>query len=466
MRPLLVASLAGLLACGSVFSYGSAFADTPRPNIVLIVADDLGRSDVGFNGGEIRTPNLDRLAATGVRLDRFYACPVCSPTRAGLMTGRWPLRYGLMRTVIPPWSDYGLPLSEQTLPEVLAGAGYERRGMVGKWHLGHARREFLPLSRGFTSFYGHYNAAIDYFTHLREGEVDWHRDEATVKEEGYATDLLAAEAARFVEAAPAGSPYFLYVAFNTPHSPYQAKEDDLARYPDLKGNRRTYAAMVDCLDQGVGRILAAIESRPDADDTFVLFFSDNGGPVRPARNAPLRDGKFSVYEGGVRVAAAVRWPAGGLAGGRVCAEPVGYVDVLPTLRRVAGAEPRPSDPPADGIDVLDALRGERPVPQRPWFSYVAPAEGEQAAVTFGDWKLVARGTDVLSPETPSDATLELYDLGHDPGERNDLAAEQADRVEELRRRLVEFGRLRPEQGVAPYAEGRRGFKAPKDWVIR
>lgn len=445
-------------------SVPAAAAEEGRPNILVIVADDLGRADVGFGGGDIRTPRLDGLAETGVRLDRFYACPVCSPTRAGLMTGRWPIRHGLMRTVIPPWSDYGLPLGEKTMPEGLARAGYERRGMVGKWHLGHARRELLPLARGFTSFYGHYNGAIDYFTHAREGEVDWHRNDETVKEEGYATDLLAAEAARFVSDSPAGEPYFLYVAFNAPHAPFQAPEEDLARYPRLKGRRRTYAAMVDRLDQGIGRILDEVEARPDADDTFVLFFSDNGGHVPPGRNDPLRDGKLSVYEGGVRVPAAVRWPAGGLAGGRVCDEPIGYIDVLPTLRRVAGAEPSPDDSPLDGVDVLDVLRGERPVPERPWFSYVAPAESEQAAVMRGDWKLVAKGTAVLTPEPA--ATFELYDLGRDPGEQDDVAGAHPDRVAELRRELVEFGRLGPKEGVAPYAEGRKGFKAPKDWVVR
>jgi arylsulfatase A-like enzyme len=445
-----------------------AAAAPPKPNIVLIVADDLGYADVGFNGGrEIQTPNVDRLAATGVRLGRFYACPVCSPTRAGLMTGRWPIRYGLMRTVVPPWSRYGLPPGEKTIAEMLAGAGYGRRGLVGKWHLGHARPELLPLAQGFTSFYGHYNGAIDYFTHVREAEVDWHRDSETAKEPGYSTDLLAAEAARFVEASPAGEPYFLYVAFNAPHAPHQALDEDLARYSNLKGDRRTYAAMVDRLDRGVGEILKAIEARQDAENTFVLFMSDNGGPLPPARNVPLRDGKASVYEGGIRVAAAVRWPAGGLSGGRTCEEPVGYIDIYPTLRRIAGAETVAGDPPLDGIDVLDAVRGERPVPERPWFSYVAPAEAERAAVTLGDWKLVAEGSDVFDDAVGGNgAKLELYDLAADPAERKNVAAKQPGRVEELRARLVEFGRLRPAEGVAPYAEGRQGFKAPKDWIIR
>src|SRR5687768_9079249 len=226
-----------LLLC-LAFSVARAAASSPRaPNIVILLADDLGRADLGYAGSEIKTPNIDRLVTTGVRLDRFYACPVCSPTRAGLLTGRWPIRHGIMRTVIPPWSTHGLPLEERTLADALREAGYARRGVFGKWHLGHAKRAFLPPQRGFTHFYGHYNGALDYFTHVREGEVDWHRDNETVKEEGYATDLIAREAVRFVEEAPVSSPFFLYVPFNAPHSPFQAKPDDLARYPNRQGNK-------------------------------------------------------------------------------------------------------------------------------------------------------------------------------------------------------------------------------------
>ncbi len=250
-----------------------------KPSILILVADDLGRADVGFGGGKkIATPNLDRLAATGVTLTDFRACPMCSPTRAGLLTGRWPHRFGIMRGVLPPWSKHGLPADEKTLPEILGEVGYERRGIIGKWHLGHARRAFLPLSQGFTSFYGCYNGAIDYFTHEREGEVDWHRDDRTVREEGYATDLLAAEAVRFIETSPNGKPWMLYVPFTTPHSPMQAKAGDLVKYEEIpRPNHRAHAAMVDSLDQAVGRVLAAVESRKDAENTMVVFFSDNGG---------------------------------------------------------------------------------------------------------------------------------------------------------------------------------------------
>jgi arylsulfatase B len=448
-----------------IFLPVAATAAERPPNIVLIVADDLGRADLGFAGSDIRTPILDRFVASGVRLDRFYACPVCSPTRAGLMTGRWPIRYGIMRTVIPPWSSYGLPVEERTLPEALAEAGYTRRGIFGKWHLGHAKKAFLPPQRGFTDFYGHYNGALDYFTHVREGEVDWHRGNATVKEDGYSTDLIARESVRFIEASPASHPFFVYVPFNAPHSPYQAKPEDLAKYPAREGEKRTYAAMVDALDQAIGRILDAIAKRADADNTFVLFMSDNGGHEPVASNAPFRDGKFSVYEGGIRVVAAVRWPAGGLKGGRVCNESMGYIDVFPTALRLAGAKASAGGKglPVDGRDVLDVMRGGK-AEERPWFSFIAPQATESASVNVGSWKLVVTGKAVLGAELAATNKVELFNLDDDPHETKNVATTHADRVARLHRHLVEFGRMQ-KTGVAAFAEGRAGFKAPRDWII-
>jgi len=436
----------------------------PHPNIVIIVADDLGFADVGFNGGKtIATPNLDRLAATGVNLTDFRACPMCSPTRAGLMTGRWPLRFGLMRAVIPPWSTAGLPSSEKALPELLAPAGYEQRAMMGKWHLGHARRELLPLQHGFTQFYGHYNGAIDYFTHWRDGELDWHDNDRPFVEEGYSTDLLADRAARFVRNAGTNAPWLLYLPFNAPHGPFQAKPADLSKYPQFKmPDRRAYAAMVDCLDQGIGRVLQAIEARPDSANTLILFFSDNGGILRVgSSNHPYRGAKLTVYEGGTRVCAAMRWPAAGLTGGRRFGERIGYIDVLPTMLAAAGAK----DPGnLDGVNFLPALRGDSSLPARLWYSYVHQAEEAQASVHDGKWKLVGKG-DVFAEKPPAAPTWELYDLEADPTEKTDVGADHTDIARRLRARLHEFGKLEV-PGVKAYNEGREGFKAPKDWVIK
>ena len=465
LRRGILLGLFSILLCTGTRPAEAAIASVRQPNIVILLADDLGRADLGYAGSDIRTPNIDQLVSTGVRLDRFYACPVCSPTRAGLMTGRWPIRVGIMRTVIPPWSSYGLPTEERTLPEGLAEAGYARRGIFGKWHLGHGKREFLPPQRGFTHFYGHYNGALDYFTHEREGEVDWHRNNETVREEGYTTDLLGREAVKFIEDSPASTPFFLYLPFNAPHAPYQAKPEDLAKYPKRSGNKRTYAAMIDSMDQAIGRVLSAIAKRPDADNTFVLFFSDNGGHEPVASNAPFRDGKFSVYEGGIRVAAAVRWPAGGLKGGRVCQEPMGYIDVFPTLLRLADAKPASKGLPLDGRDVLDVMRGEKQSPERPWFSYIAPQTKEDVAVNVGAWKLVLSGGAVLGPNVDPATKVELYNIIDDPHETRDVAPQHPEHVARLRAHIAEFGRMQ-KTGVAPYAAGRDKFKAPKDWVIR
>lgn len=453
---LIILALLGLLAAPAGADEGSV-----KPNILILLADDLGYADVGFNGGgDIATPNLDRLAATGVILTDFRAAPMCSPTRAGLLTGRWPLRFGMMRSVVPPWSSYGLPQEEKTLPELLAPAGYERRGIVGKWHLGHGRRDHLPLAHGFNRFYGHYNGAIDYFTHEREGERDWHHDGLTVREEGYATDLMGAEAARFVREAPAEKPWFLYVPFNAPHSPFQAKEEDLKKYAHLPKPRRIYAAMVDSMDQAIGRVLAEVEARADAGNTLVLFFSDNGGVRKVGSNAPYRGSKLTVYEGGTRVSAAIRWPKGGLEGGRKFDGRIGYIDVLPTMLAAAG-ETAPEN--LDGLNFLPALRDGTELPERPWFSYMHQRAKAHASVHLGRWKLVAEGN--FFAEDPGEgARFELYDLSTDVAETADLASEHPERVAELRNVLREFGSWR-KPGVGPYDEGRKGFQAPNDWIV-
>lgn len=434
-----------------------------KPNILVMVADDLGYADVGFNGGKvIATPNLDRLAATGVKLTDFRSCPMCSPTRAGLMTGRWPARFGMMRSVVPPWSKYGLPPEEKTLPEWLASAGYERRGMVGKWHLGHAERKNLPLANGFTRFYGHYNGAIHYFTHERDGELDWHDDDRPLRQPGYATDLLGAEAARFIREAPGAEPWFLYVPFNAPHSPFQAKPDDLKKYSGIRdADRRAYAAMVDCMDQAIGKIIEAVESRADADNTLVLFMSDNGGILRVGSNGPWRGEKLTVYEGGTRVCAVMRWPRGQVAGGKQFDGRIGYIDVLPTLLAAAGVK-NPAN--VDGIDFLPAIRKGTRLPKRPWFSYMHQSDEAHASVHLEQWKLVAHG-DFFAKNPVTPPKLELYNLDKDSAETTDVAGANPKVVKKLAKQLREFGTWR-RPGVGAYEEGRAGYKPPKDWIIQ
>jgi arylsulfatase A-like enzyme len=194
-----------------------------RPNIVFILSDDHGWADVGWHSPEIKTPHLDRLAAAGAKLEQFYVQPVCSPTRAAFLTGRYPMRHGLQIGVVRPWAQYGLPLEERTLPQMLKAAGYTT-AIVGKWHLGHYDPAYLPTRRGFDHQYGHYNGNIDYYTHERDGGFDWHRDDRVNHDEGYSTHLIAREAVRLIKEKSADQPLFLYVPFNAVHSPHQVPE--------------------------------------------------------------------------------------------------------------------------------------------------------------------------------------------------------------------------------------------------
>ncbi len=461
------------------------------PNIVIVVADDLGRRDVSFHGGVLPTPNIDRIAREGVALERFYSAPVCSPTRAGLLTGRYPIRYGLMRSVIPPWRDYGLDTDEVLLPELLAEAGYAERGIFGKWHLGHTSVRYHPLRRGFTEFVGHYNGGIDYFVHEREGERDWQHGYTSVDEHGYSTDLLTDYAVDFIARHAAGeAPFLLYVPYNAVHSPWQAREGILPRYADLPGidlppghqesnedilgyvgdaegrreKRRITAAMGESLDTGVGRILDALDERGIADNTFVLFFSDNGGVVGVSDNTPFRGAKASVYEGGIRVAAAARWPAGGISGGGEVSAPVAYIDVLPTLLGIVGMA-APNERALDGRDVLGVLAGTEEDAPRDLYSYVAVGSGafEQVAVIEPEWKLVVVGPELAEPGAAERSRMLLYAIATDPHELEDLSAEHPDVVSRMLEKAVAFRALQPADAVPPYNAGREGFVPPPDW---
>jgi arylsulfatase A-like enzyme len=256
--------------------------EAPRPNVVMILADDLGWGDVGWHGSEIKTPNLDRLAGSGAKLERFYVQPVCSPTRAAFLTGRYPMRTGLQVGVVRPWAPYGLPPDERTLPQALKEAGYDT-AIVGKWHLGHVSPEYLPTRRGFDRQYGHYNGAIDYFTHDRDGGHDWHRDDRESRDEGYSTHLIAKEAARLIAERNPARPLFLYVPFNAVHAPHQVPARYKAPYRDLPEPRRSYAGMTAALDEAVGTIAEAVDAAGLSESTLIVFSSDNavrGGDAR------------------------------------------------------------------------------------------------------------------------------------------------------------------------------------------
>lgn len=478
----------GFLAVVSCSPAPPADVGKKIPNIVLLLADDLGWADVSFNGGAIETPNIDRISQEGVRLDRFYVAPICSPTRAGLLTGRYPIRFGAMRAVFPPWRQGGMDTSETTIADVLGAAGYEHRGVFGKWHLGHSDVKYHPLRRGFTEFYGHYNGAIDYFTHDREGEVDWHAGYEPNDDQGYTTDLIADAAVRFIrEHADESSPFLAYVPFNAPHSPFQAKEEYLPMYSDLAAvqgnwtgnseappqrpsaqqiqNRRILGAMIHSLDEGVGRILDALDEAGVTEDTLVIFSSDNGGVGAVGENAPLRGAKQSVFEGGIRVPASARWP-GKIPAGSVTVAPLANIDVLPTLMRVAGVEGR-GVRPLDGIDALDVLTGDTPVIDRDLYNYIGQAglDQEQISYTTSEWKLVVMGPAVIDETANENARRRyLFKIREDPYEERDIAADHPDVVTEMYKKLKAFRALQPADAIPAYGEGQdSGFVAPERW---
>jgi arylsulfatase A-like enzyme len=430
-----VAAISASIALG-IARKAAAQGDT-APNIVYIVADDLGWMDVGFNGSDIPTPNLDALAAEGATCAQFYAQPMCTPTRAALMTGRYPLRYGLQTGVIPSAGLYGLSTDEYLLPEALRGAGY-RTAMVGKWHLGHADTKYWPMQRGFDRFYGALVGEIDHFEHASHGVKDWFRDNAPLDEDGYDNQLFGQEAERIIQGHDGTAPLFLYLAFTAPHSPYQAPEDYVARFAHVEdAQRRLYAAMVSVMDDEIGRVVAALAAKGLRDDTLIIFHSDNGG-VRsamfageskvsgelPASNGPFRDGKGTLYEGGTRVCGLVNWPGRVMPG--VVAGPVHVVDMLPTLAGLARADLGKSQP-LDGMDVWAAL-SEGAVSPRTEVVYNVDFTG--GAVRQGDSKLV--WTAALPQR------VELFDLATDPAETTNLADQTPQTVADLQARITEL----------------------------
>ncbi len=399
-----------------------------KPNIVIILADDLGYADVGFHGSDIKTPHIDCIATEGVQFDEFYACPMCSPTRAGLMTGRYPIRFGLMRAVIPPQREYGLPSEEFTMAEMLGESGYKYRGIVGKWHLGHRQKKWLPKNQGFTFFEGCHNGAVDYFSQERNGERDWQELYNPSPKEGYTTDLIGDASVQFINSIPKDEPFFLYVPFTAPHSPFQAKTEDILKYPNREGKKQVYAAMVDCMDQNIGRIIKCIEKRGQLNNTFILFFSDNGGVKNVADNSPNRASKLTVYQGGINVVAAARWPTGGVSGGKIISERMGYIDVLPTVMEIAGYHDTPDN--LDGISVLNALKGEK-LPDRSWFTYLDqnPDKIERFGLNTNKWKLVWQRS---APDNPQKSEqIELFRICEDKTESINVKEEYKKVVQEL-----------------------------------
>jgi arylsulfatase A-like enzyme len=430
-----------------------------RPHIIVMVADDLGWQDVSYHGeGKISTPHLDSLASRGVQLDQFYVQPVCSPTRGALMTGRYPMRFGMQCGVVRPWASHGLPLEEQTLAEGLQAAGYAT-AITGKWHLGHINGDYLPLQRGFDIQYGHYNGALDYFTHIRDGGHDWHRNDKPLYEKGYTTDLIGQEAAGIIQSNNDDNPLFLYVPFNAPHTPLQATEKHLKMNAHIENeNRRIFAAMVTNMDEAVGTILKAANQHLPRENTLIFFSSDNGGIVRLGSNGKLRDGKSSLYEGGVRVPAIMAWD-GRLNAGSVMKEPLHIVDLYPTLLNLAGVK-LDQKLPLDGKDAWRTISQGKKTPHAYILHNVTPFHG---AIRIGDWKLIRNGqANANVTSAVGKEKWELFNIKNDPYEKNDLSSKRPKEFQRLKKKL---GALTGE-AVAPHIPPNalpKDFKVPEVW---
>ena len=395
------------------------------PNVIVIMTDDLGYIDVGFNGSEeIPTPNIDRITQNGVKFTNGYTpYSVCSPSRAGFITGRYQQRFGYERNAQyrPNDPNMGLPQSEKTIPEVISQVGYTS-GVVGKWHLG-AHISNHPLNRGFDFFYGHLGGGHRYFPEELTIEDSYSisdeplsyrtwimRDHKPEKTDEYLTDEFSNEAVKFVEKNKEG-PFFLYLAYNAPHSPLQATQKYLDRFDHIEDKKRkTYAAMVSAVDDGVGRILDQLESSSIAKNTIIFFLSDNGGPEpkNGSNNGPLREGKSSIYEGGNRVPFAMQWT--GEISPMVYDNPVSSLDILPTIAELTNASIT-EDKRFDGVNIIPYLKGEKQGRPHP-ILYIRKFDEDLYSIRDGNMKLVTKN---------KNSVKELYNLGKDIGEKNDLA---------------------------------------------
>ena len=393
------------------------------PNLIIILADDLGYADVGFNGStEILTPNIDRIATNGVTFTNGYVSyAVCGPSRAGLITGRYQDRFGFGRNPLftPNDPGQGLPLSEETLATVLGKAGY-RSAAIGKWHLG-AHASLHPLKRGFTDFFGFLSGGHRYFPEEwdladefeAKQQYDGYRtkllrNHERIEESEYLTDALSREAVHYIEKYQ-DDPFFIYLAYNAPHSPMQATDKYLDRYPDIDNKKRkTYAAMVSAVDDGVGLVLSKLESLGLSEKTIVVFLSDNGGPehVNASDNGALRGKKGDLFEGGIRVPFAMQWP-GQIPAGMQYDHPIISLDIFATIIN-QGKKAIPTKNPIDGVDLVPYLNGKKTDSPHP-ILYWRKFDQKRFAVRMGKDKLLQK-----SPEERM-----LFDLDLDIGEEND-----------------------------------------------
>ena len=416
------------------------------PNIVLIMADDLGYGDLGCYGcTDIRTPAIDSLAAQGVRFTQFYAnAPECTPTRTALLTGRYQHRVGGLECALGignvgryddavrlrQTGDLGLPADQISIARMLKDAGYAT-AICGKWHLGYERK-FFPDRHGFDYWFGPIGGAVDYFHHCEyTGQPALYLNDRPVRREGYLTDLITNEAVKFIRR-QRKSRFFLYVAYTAPHAPYQGPEDKKPEpVPEAdyeKGSRATYAAMVERMDEGIGEILRMLEEAKIADNTLVIFMSDNGA-TKTGRNLPFSGYKGNLFEGGIRVPCIAKWP-GVLPQRTVSNQPCITMDFSRSIVTAAGAKP-PEDRPFDGIDILELAAGNQPIRKRTLFWRARRGDWTRNAVRDGSLKYILLQND-------SEAKEYLFDLDSDPAEEDNLFAKKVEDVRRLKLLLQDW----------------------------
>ena len=403
-----------------------------KPNVVIILTDDLGWGDVSYHGGHIPTPNIDQLAKDGMELNRFYSNPICSPTRASLMTGLHIFNHGVVRPFMNPAAEQtGMPPELKIMPQYFNEAGYQT-ALSGKWHLGTAKEEFWPTNRGFETSYGHMTGGIGYFDHTAAGRLDWHRNESTLREEGYSTELIANEAINIIKNKDQNRPLFLYVAFNAPHTPIEAPLKDIEKFSYLEDEKdQVYAANVNALDNEIGRIIKAIKTEGLLEETIILFFSDNGpvfdiNPIvkviapnlinAKGSTAGLSGSKTSAKEGGIRVPAVMWWK--GVIENKKSEQFFFVQDLLPTLLAAANIKTSDTDK-FDGEDKWSNLLTGQIVPPKNAF-IGARLISDERALFNDEWKLYS-ARPVLVPVS---ASYQLFNIIKDPFEKNDLSEKE------------------------------------------
>ncbi|HUU29275.1 MAG TPA: sulfatase-like hydrolase/transferase [archaeon] len=425
-------------ALGAVFAAGLACGTrkkTGPPNILVINADDLGMGDLSSYGSEIPTPHIDSIGAQGVRFTDFYvSAPVCTPSRFSQLTGLMPdrSRHELTSPLMPTSetdSERGIEQGETTVAEVLREAGYTT-ALIGKWHLGHGNKRFLPANHGFDYFYGFTPGCIDYFTHRYRGEPCFYRNQELIEEPGYSTELFTREAVSFLEQSK-GQPFYLNLAHNSPHygktdapgneaNVLQAPEELVSRFTGPDKNRNIYSAMIVSMDNGVGEVLTALENLGLAGNTLVIFTSDNGGdPDYGGNNGKYRGEKGELFEGGIRIPCLMRWP-GVIPAGAVSRQVGSHLDFFPTFASLAGAQADTAD--LDGTDISKHLLQPESAPEERtlYWDY-----GESRAVRSGKWKYLK----------DKEGEQYIFNLEEDPFETVNLIQKNSDLAVELDRRL-------------------------------